>query len=57
MMGKKQKENLLSALNKVLVMAKDKLERAKNKNNEWDINHYTNDIAFIESEIAIVEKL
>ena len=56
-MGKKQKENLLSALNKVLVMAKDKLERAKNKNDEWDINHYTNDIAFIESEIAIVEKL
>jgi hypothetical protein len=55
-MAKANKKDLLVALNKLLVLAKGKLEYAKAKNKEWDINHYTKDVAFIESEISIVEK-
>lgn len=47
---------LKEALEKMLSSAKGKLERAIEKNKEWDINHYKNDISFIESELKIVTK-
>jgi hypothetical protein len=52
MKNKKLKE----ALENVLVMAKHKLQYAIDKNKEWDIKHYKNDIKFIESELEIVNK-
>lgn len=54
-MAKANKKDLLNSLNKLLVISNQKLEHAKAKNKEWDINLYKENIAFIESEINIVE--
>lgn len=45
---------LKQALETMLVLAQSKLATAINKNKEWDINHYKNDVKFIEQELKIV---
>lgn len=52
MKNKKLKE----ALENLLVMAKQKLQYSIDKNKEWDIELYKNNIKFIESELEIVNK-
>jgi hypothetical protein len=39
------------ALENMLVLANQKLERAKEKNSEWDIKHYENDILTIKKQL------
>lgn len=43
---------LKQALEKMLESANNKLELAKVRNKEWDINHYENDIKIIEKELS-----
>lgn len=43
---------LKQALEKMLLLANNKLELAKAKNKEWDINHYKNDVQIIESQLS-----
>lgn len=49
-------KKLKEALENVLVIAKQKLQYAIDRNKEWDIEHYKNDIKYIESELEIVNK-
>ncbi len=44
--------NLKEALERMLVIANEKLSRAKDKGKEWDIAHYENDIAIIKEQLA-----
>ena len=46
-----KKMNLKEALELCLSLAEAKLQRAIDKNKEWDIEHYKNDINFIKSEL------
>ena len=46
---------LKEALESCLSLAEAKLQKAIDKNKEWDIEHYKNDIAFIKSELNIVK--
>jgi hypothetical protein len=48
----KGKMTLRQALEKMLLLANNKLELAKTKNKEWDINHYENDVQIIEKQLA-----
>jgi hypothetical protein len=48
-------KKLIEALENLLVMGNQKLQYAIDKNKEWDIEHYKNDIKFIESELEIVK--
>lgn len=45
---------LKQALETMLVLAQNKLTNAIEKNKEWDINHYKNDVKFIKQELKIV---
>lgn len=47
----KSKKALRTALNKMLELANDKLERAKAKDKQWDIEHYTNDVEIIKNQL------
>jgi hypothetical protein len=44
-------KKLVSALSNLLVIANHKLDRAKQTNNTWSINHYEQDIAFIKTQL------
>lgn len=48
---KRENQELLSALENVLKIAESKLQRAIDKNSQWDIEHYKNDVQFIKNEI------
>lgn len=50
-LSKKHTKNLKSALENLLELAQGKLERAKEKNNQWDIEHYTNDVKIVENQL------
>jgi hypothetical protein len=56
-MGFKHKKALKEALEKMLAIAKQRLEFYENKNSAWEIEHYKGDIKFIESELEIVNKM
>ena len=43
---------LRQALDKMLELANAKLEYAKLKGKEWDINHYENDIKIINEQLV-----
>ena len=46
---------LLQAMQTNLKYAEDKLQRAKQKQNNWEVKLYTNSIKFIEGEIEIIK--
>jgi hypothetical protein len=48
---KRENQKLLSALENVLKIAEAKLQRAIDKNNQWDIEQYKNDVQYIKNEI------
>lgn len=51
-MKQKAKNNALKeALENLLIMAEDKLNRAISKGKEWDIEHYKNDIQIIKQQL------
>lgn len=45
---------LITALERMKIIAQAKLDNAILKNKVWDIEHYSNDLIFINSEINIV---
>jgi hypothetical protein len=47
---------LKMALETVLKLAEAKLQYAIDRNKEWDIEHYQNDVDYIKSEINLVKK-
>jgi predicted KAP-like P-loop ATPase len=49
-------KKLIEALENLLVMANQKLQYAIDKNKEWDIENYKENVAFIKSELEIVNK-
>jgi hypothetical protein len=53
---RKDSKKLIEALEKLLSIAKNKLDYAIAKNNEWDIEHYKKDIEFIESELELIKQ-
>ena len=48
---KRENQKLLSALENVLKIAESKLQRAIDKNSQWDIEQYKNDVQYIKNEI------
>jgi hypothetical protein len=50
---KRENQKLLSALENVLKIAEAKLQRAIDKNNQWDIEQYKNDVQYIKNEIEL----
>ena len=48
---KRENQKLLSALENVLKIAESKLQRAIDKDSQWDIEHYKNDVQYIKHEI------
>ena len=51
-----KKMTLKEALEKMLSLANGKLAYAIEKNKTWDIEHYKMDIAFVKSELEVVNK-
>jgi hypothetical protein len=51
----KVNKRLVEALEKLLLIAEAKLQYAIEKNKEWDIQHYTQDIEKIKNELKIVK--
>jgi len=51
----KNKE-LKDTLETLLEMAEQKLQYAIDKNKEWDIEHYRENVEYIKSELEIVNK-
>jgi len=49
-----KKITLKEALEKMLSLANGKLAYAIEKNKTWDIEHYKNDIRFIENELTLI---
>lgn len=49
---KKNKMSLKQALEKMLDIANNNLVRAEEKNKQWDINHYKNDVNIIKKQLA-----
>ena len=50
---KRENQKLLSALENVLKIAEAKLQRSIDKNRQWDIEHYKNDVQYIKNEIEL----
>ena len=50
-MQKPLNKKLVNALNNVLVIATNKLNRAKERNDSWGVKHYQGDIAFINKQL------
>jgi hypothetical protein len=48
---KRENQKLLNSLEDVLKMSESKLQRAIDKNSQWDIEHYKNDVQHIKNEI------
>jgi hypothetical protein len=48
---KRENQKLLNSLEDVLKMAESKLQRAIDKNSQWDIELYKNDVQHIKNEI------
>lgn len=48
----RRKRLLTEAYGNMLVSAKKKLARAIEKKNQWDIDHYNNDIKILENEMS-----
>lgn len=48
---KRENQKLLSALENVLKIAESKLQRAIDKDSQWDIEHYKNDVQYIKNKI------
>ena len=48
---KRENQKLLNSLEDVLKMSESKLQRAIDKNNQWDIELYKNDVQYIKNEI------
>jgi len=48
---KRENQKLLSALENVLKIAEAILQRAIDKDSQWDIEHYKNDVQYIKNEI------
>ena len=48
---KRENQKLLNSLEDVLKMAESKLQRAIDKNSQWDIELYKNDVQYIKNEI------
>jgi hypothetical protein len=51
MKQKTKNKALKEALEKLLIMAEDKLSRAINKGKEWDIEHYKNDVEIVKKQL------
>ena len=48
---KRENQKLLNSLEDVLKMSESKLQRAIDKNSQWDIELYKNDVQYIKNEI------
>ena len=48
---KRENQKLLTSLEDVLKMSESKLQRAIDKNSQWDIELYKNDVQYIKNEI------
>jgi hypothetical protein len=48
---KRENQKLLNSLEDVLKMSESKLQRAIDKNSQWDIELYKNDVQHIKNEI------
>ena len=54
---KSKYDNILKAYEKILGMAEAKLQKAIDKNKEWDIEHYKTDVQTIKNEIEFTNNL
>ena len=48
---KRENQKLLNGLENLLKVAESKLQRAIDKNSQWDIEQYKNDVQYIKNEI------
>jgi hypothetical protein len=51
----KKTEELNLALEKLLILAEQKLQYAVDRKKDWDIEHYKKDIEFLRNELRIVK--
>lgn len=51
----KSNKELKEALERLLEIAEGKLQYATDKNKEWDIEHYKNDISLIKEQLSEIK--